>query len=333
MTKIDMARQLIVAMPSAPARTLARRLVADYPEVFKSIDAARDVVRRALGVHGASGRGDTGKKELFRDARPAGWKPELPESDAEPWKPIILPTPCVALSLSDLHIPYHDKRAIETAVAYAKKNHRITDLILNGDFGDYYQASRFQRNPAKRSLVGELKDQRQGLEWLKDMFRRQRRWFKRGNHDERWDHWIWNHAPELADLEHLQLRTVLGLDKLGFGEVKDEPIMAGFLPILHGHETGKGSIAPPVNPARGAMMRTKHSILVGHSHVTSSHGESNMFHKERMAWSQGCLCDLTPEYARINNWNQGFAVIEVAKDGTYNLFNYRIGGDYAVRQS
>jgi hypothetical protein len=33
---------------------------------------------------------------------------------------------------------------------------------------------------------------------------------------------------------------------------------------------------------------------------------------------------MSPEYARINKWNHGHALIEVASDGEYGVHNMRI---------
>ena len=131
----------------------------------------------------------------------------------------------------------------------------------------------------------------------------------------------------------------MGLDnwlrthRLGIDIVDDQRIvLVGELPVLHGHELPRG-ISSPVNPARGAFMRTKHTVLVGHQHQTSGHCEPNLFHAETFCWSQGCLCNLAPEYARINRWNWGFAVVEVAADGQFDLENMRITKDGIVRSS
>jgi len=115
--------------------------------------------------------------------------------------------------------------------------------------------------------------------------------------------------------------------------VEDQrPVMAGKLPILHGHELPKG-VSAPVNPARGAFMRTLSTVLVGHSHRSSGHAESDMWHDETFCWSTGCLCDLTPEYARINRWNWGFALATVHEDQSFDVENLRITADGKVRSS
>ena len=45
------------------------------------------------------------------------------------------------------------------------------------------------------------------------------------------------------------------------------------------------------------------------------------------------LCDLTPEYARINRWNWGFAVATVHDDRQFDVENLRITLEGVVRTS
>ncbi len=37
------------------------------------------------------------------------------------------------------------------------------------------------------------------------------------------------------------------------------------------------------------------------------------------AIEQGCLCDLEPEYDQHPNWQQGFAIVYVFRDGTFSM--------------
>jgi hypothetical protein len=131
----------------------------------------------------------------------------------------------------------------------------------------------------------------------------------------------------------MSLGAWLDLDKHGVELVEDQrPVMLGKLPVLHGHELPKG-MAAPVNVARGAFLRTLSTVLVGHSHRTSNHAESDMWHREVATWSTGCLCDLRPDYARINRWNWGFAVATVHERGAFDVHNYRVMNDGTVRSA
>jgi hypothetical protein len=53
----------------------------------------------------------------------------------------------------------------------------------------------------------------------------------------------------------------------------------------------------------------------------------------RFCWSTGCLCDLTPEYARVNRWNWGFATVTVDTAGSFDVDNYRISAKGEIRSS
>ena len=98
----------------------------------------------------------------------------------------------------------------------------------------------------------------------------------------------------------------------------------GKLPVYHGHELPQG-MSSPVNPARGLWMRVQESLICGHWHRTSEHTESTGLEKRLSScWSLGCLCDLSPDYAIVNRWNHGFAVVDVEADGNYEVHNHKI---------
>ena len=94
------------------------------------------------------------------------------------------------------------------------------------------------------------------------------------------------------------------------------------LTILHGHEFGR-SFFNPVNAARGAYMRAKNNAIVAHLHQTSDHTASDIRNNVVSCWSAGALCDLSPPYAPINNWNHGYISMYVDKSG-FQVSNHRI---------
>lgn len=322
----DAAVALIKLMPDAPNRTLARRLAKEFGV---TIEQARDAIRRSKGV---AGERDRSMADVPSEKGKAGWKPSMPPSQAEPWLPFDMQAKRIAI-FSDEHVPYHSTIALHAAVNYAKKM-KPDAILLNGDSADFYTISRWETNPKKRDLKGELEAQIAYTEWIASQFPKARKVRKKGNHCERWDHWLWNKAPEICDMERMRLENWLEYEKHGFKMVGEKrPVMCGKLPVFHGHELGRSGISNPVNPARGAFLRTHHSVLVGHSHQTSGHADTNLWHEETFVWSTGCLCDLTPEYARINRWNFGFAIVDVSEDGGFDVLNLRINSDGEVRRS
>lgn len=314
------AERLCKQFPDTASRTLAKKLAASHRI---TIEHARDAIRAARGNKG------TAIRHSATQPRPngvAGAKPAMPPSIAEPWLPLDLGKGIKVAVLSDVHIPYHSAVALQAAVTYCKKR-KPDVLLLNGDFADFYSISRHQKDPSKRDFKQEIEAIHAGLGWLRSEFKNCRIVFKAGNHEERWQHWLWNQAPEISDFDRMTLKEWLDADEYGIEVVTDQrPIMAGRLPIMHGHEIGKG-ISAPVNAARGLFLRTNSTMLVGHGHRTSHHVEPDYKHIETSCWSTGCLCDLTPAYARINKWNYGFAMTEVDSTGGFHVENLRISLD------
>ena len=323
------AEKLCRKFPDTASRTLAKRIAIEQKT---SIECARTMVRAIRGTAGEKRRKKTADKSLYQPGRQAGTKPQLPPSLAKKWEPFELGTGITVGILSDVHIPYHDEAALAAAVAYLKKR-KPDVLLLNGDFADFYTISRYTKNPKKRNFKREVKLLREGLAWLRSQFASSRIVYKLGNHDERWDHWLWNHAPEISDLPQVRLPSILGAKKHGIEFVGDgRPVMAGKLAVFHGHELSGGPFVPAM-PARSAFLRTTASVMVGHHHRTSTHTQPNWKHEEIVCWSVGCLADLNPEYSRVNASNWGMAEVEVEHDGQFSVRNYRIGNDLKIRQS
>jgi len=44
--------------------------------------------------------------------------------------------------------------------------------------------------------------------------------------------------------------------------------------------------------------------------------------KRKVPIDGGCLCDLHPEYARINNWNHGIGRVETNEAGDFVVINF-----------
>ena len=316
-----MARALVRRFPDHPARSLARRLVEETNHAI-TLEAARCRIRQCFGAIGVARR-EKYKPFAQRPARKPGQGVDMPKSIAKPWTPHTLGVVGLVGVLSDIHVPYHDEAALGAAVAYLR-DAKIKALVLNGDWADFYAISRWTKNPKERDFKRELEQVRQLLRWLREQFPDATFVAKLGNHEERWIHWLWQHAPEISDEPEMGIGHWFRFAELGIELVDEQrPIMAGQLPILHGHELPKG-ISNPVNAARGAWMRTKTTVLVGHQHQTSGHSEPNMWHDETFTWSTGCLCDLTPSYAVVNRWNHGFATVDVQEDGEFDVRNLRI---------
>lgn len=317
----ERTKEYLKRFPNTSKIAIARKLFKDFPLLYDTVNAARVSVRYYTGANGDKNRKSLAVKDFLNNPHNPF---SLPESDEEEWLPYVLPEASNdVLILCDPHNPYHNIPAMTEAIKYGK-NMRVNTVFLNGDVMDCYQISRFQKDPYKRKISGELEITRRSLEALKNTFPNAKFYYKEGNHEERWENFLKLKAPELFDMEEFRLDVLLKLGELGIEYIKDRRIVkAGKLNILHGHEFQQG-VMSPVNIARGVFLKAKVNALVGHSHQTSEHTERDLNGDIITCWSVGCLSELHPEYARINKWNHGFAHVMVNSDGSFNVKNIRI---------
>ena len=317
-------------------RTLARKIVMENSGLFDQTNEEVERVRRAIryrtGDSGDWQRGYAEKSGMLRQNlyNPDQMKPSEymaafigrgEKTSKDVWH---LPKQLrKVLVLSDIHLPYHEISAIETAIDYGFKS-GIDAIYLNGDVIDFAKISRWEKDPALMSAPVEVEMARDFLAGLTSLGLPV--YYKLGNHEDRWDRYILQNAPELIALPGIQLKAALGLDELEI-ELIDSRQHAKFgkLSVLHGHEFGE-SVFSPVNPARGLFLRGKSSVLAGHNHQTSEHHENNLNGQQTACFSTGCLCDLEPAYRPFayTQWNHGAAIVDVDEDGDFSVENFRI---------
>jgi predicted phosphodiesterase len=249
----------------------------------------------------------------------------LPESYQEKREPLRLPTTCNnILLISDLHIPYHDIDAVTIALEYGVE-HKVNTIVINGDLIDLHKISRFQSDPKKRSIKQEFDATKQFLRVLRQLFPNVEIYWIKGNHCSRMEKYLLQKAQEIWDDPYFHLEERLRLNEERIHLIDDKVLVkAGKLNITHGHHVFKG-IFTPVSPARGAWMKAKENIIVGHLHRSSFHPEVDINGQVTAAWSLGCLCELRPDYSPlISNSQHGFAHVLVNKDGSFSVKNYII---------
>lgn len=327
-SKREVTTSLLSRFPDAPTLTIARKAYNENKALWTNLEACRCYVRNVRGNQGQRMRSTTVDKRFFRKPGKAGevsW-PLLPKpiTYLRERDPYVVDTPGRWLIISDIHLPYHDEVALKAALAYAKKL-GVVGIILNGDINDFHGISRFDSDPRKRDLNVEIEAACQFRRAIRQMFGAKCRIIdKEGNHDERWILYLMRKAQELLDIPQFQYEELCGLNEIGSEHVGDKrPIRLGKLWVIHGHEY-RGGFVSPVNPARGIFLKAKESTLCGHWHQSSSHSSNTIGDHTITCWSMGCLCDRKPEYARFNEWQHGFAVVEIGSDGSYSVQNCRI---------
>jgi predicted phosphodiesterase len=248
---------------------------------------------------------------------PEGGGAALPDSLAAPTVPFALDGVKRCLVIGDVHLPYHAPEAVRAAVDDGKRQ-GVDCVLLNGDTLDFYQLSRFSRDPNKARVKLEIEQGREFLRWVRAQFPKARLVFKEGNHDERLRTFLFDRAPEVFDLDSLHLPNLLNADNVGCEWVGDKRVvMVGGLPVIHGHEYRGGG---GVQPSRWLYLRTGDSALTNHFHRTDHYTFRTVTDREVGMWSVGCLCYLKPSYAPLNQWTHGWAVVDV-DGGKYTVQN------------
>ena len=317
----SLARDYRTKYPDMPTKKLARIMYNENNLLFTNEETARSSLRYIEGKNGANHRlvkAVTGS-EFFKVEDRARNPYNLPASDETAFEPYIIKGHKKVLILSDIHVPYHSIDAITAALHYAKKS-KPDALLLNGDTIDCHRLSRFIKDPKKRNFKLELDT----FKALFDIFEKELKckiYFKIGNHEERYEHFLYEKASELVGVEEFEFENIIKARARGIEIIGDKrPMKLNNLWGIHGHEY-VGGISAPVNPARGLFLKAKVSTFQGHNHQTSEHTEPTLTGKMVTTWSLGCLSELHPAYMPLNKWNHGFAEVDLDPNGEDFEFN------------
>jgi len=322
MRKIDIAIDYRLRHPDMPTLKLARIMYADNNLLFKDVENARSVLRGIEGKRGHARRKTAMKKPTYMEqARP--YNPyNLPESDEDKYTPFVFPHHNKVGILSDIHLPYHNLDALTEAIT-ALKREQVDAVLLNGDTIDCHTLSRFMKDPKKRDFKFEVDTLKSFFDKLDEILKC-KIYFKIGNHEARYEHFLMQKAHELKGIEDFEFSNIIKAKEKGIEVIESNRYMKlNGLNGIHGHEYF--GITSPVNIARGLYMKGKTSAFQGHNHQTSEHTETDMNGNITTTWSIGCLSELHPAYMPLNKWNHGFAWVEMDANGIdYKFHNKRI---------
>jgi hypothetical protein len=315
MTKAAIIKDAIRRFNHLPTRTIARYILYNYGEAF---DGNLEKIRK--GVQYYTGQNGEKDRKQCREILP-----HHPQSLPPTWRKTrtVYPLPVgLWLVLSDLHVPFHEPMSIEKAVRYGQME-KVNGICFNGDLQDCASIS-YWPSTTKRDFDREVEVVIDFLDFIDHEFPDTLKVYKPGNHEYRLPRLYAAKVPELIGLPLSAVESVLGLEYRGIDLLDyHQIVMAGKLPIIHGHEIP--SLSRSVNPARGLFLRTKSWAACSHCHTTSEHTSKNIQGTLLTTWSFGCLCDLNPDYNSVgNDWNWGFALVNVEKNGDFELVNRRI---------
>ncbi|MEM4331453.1 MAG: metallophosphoesterase, partial [Candidatus Anstonellales archaeon] len=171
--------------------------------------------------------------------------------------------------MGDLHIPYHDKKALLTALLYAVQEVKPDWLVILGDLLDFKGMSSYLKDIRERDLTKELIESAEILKTITELFAGvEKIIYIEGNHEERLYSYIYKNAPELSGIFKNPLslfktiQSELGHeifnDKIKYHTPRESaqpyyPLVGRRLLAIHGHEYHKGSKYGVINVARNIL--------------------------------------------------------------------------------
>ncbi len=220
----------------------------------------------------------------------------------------------IAIVLSDIHIPYHDQRALAIALAYTK-DRNPDRIVLNGDIVDMANVSRFPRDPHEVfTLADELQETKDFLRLLRKQHPEAQIDYTMGNHEIRLSKYTYENSPGLSSLPELAIDKLLAMEEFGITfHDQSSKVNLGDLEIFHGDVVRSKS----GESARSHMLKRGGSVLMGHVHRAAMVSRTDK-HGVHFAIENPHLSVPDPDYMNDPDWVQGFTEISYLDSGPFN---------------
>lgn len=287
--------------PDLMKLTLAKKIFAENPTKFDSVEKLRSIIRSHSGCNGKYHRnGGTRIVESFM-----GKVAPMPE---EPNTPLVIKSGRAGV-IFDIH-GYHQVEQVRDFFLTMKEE-KIDTLWLGGDILDFESISKWPQHEKRIGLTQELNLVSEMLCDLNDLFPNVKKIYKFGNHEFWWHRKLWENPTLMEDTEiaeRMMLEDRLNLKAYGFEKVGDrQQAYFGKLLMLHGHEAKKGG---GIYVAKNMLDYFKTDIMFGHFHRKDYHCFQQLRGSLR-SYSMPCACRTDASFSGINNqWSQGFGIVD-----------------------
>jgi predicted phosphodiesterase len=234
--------------------------------------------------------------------------------------------------ISDLQVPYHDKRAVANVAAFIKAFKPDT-VVSVGDEMDFQTISKWAHGTPLEYERSIGRDRDATARVLDDL---RIEHVIRSNHTDRLFNTVMLRAPGLLSLPELELPNFLRMDLLGITYHKKPYELAPGWLLMHGDEGNLSQNGGTT--ALNLAKKTGYSVVCGHTHRMglTHHSEGVAGKNTRTVWGMevGNLMDARQaSYLKggINNWQQGFGILWVdGKSVTPQLVPIAPNGTFTV---
>lgn len=220
------------------------------------------------------------------------------------------------LFVPDTHVPYHDRKKFQLLL---KAGHQFKPdvVVVLGDFADFYAVSDHSKDPHRVNVLeDELAEVKVALKALINLGADKNIYIS-GNHEDRYDRYINNHAPALSGL--LSLRDALGVAEDGWTWVPyKQSYKLGKLHLTH--DAGKAGKYAHYD----AQQAFEGNVIIGHTHRLGFTVVGNAEGKPHLGCMFGWLGDVEQvDYMHrvrmMRDWAHGFGVGYMQADGCVHV--------------
>ena len=231
---------------------------------------------------------------------------------------------CSGIVFSDIHAPYHDRNAIALAAKIAAW-WKPDVAIYNGDDVDFYQLSRFDKNPNRTARTQDEIDtwHVECVAPLNAALGKARKIKLPGNHEDRLRRKLWAN-PDLFGIAALELPELMQLRRYGIEYAELRVRFGNVLEVTHGTRVSKWA----GYTARLEQEQRRYSIstITGHVH-RAGRFQTRIGASYVVGQEAPCMCTTDPEYMTDPDWVQGVTLF-VIRDGAVQIEPVLFTPDY-----
>lgn len=206
----------------------------------------------------------------------------------------------------------------------------IHEVVLLGDYCDFYAVSRFPKDPKVGTLLmEEVLSVREGLDQIDKLFPEAKKVYLEGNHEARLESYLVDKAPALFQVT--ECRELFGLSQrpkwsyIPFGRGQKYSVLESDLYAFH---------RPKASSPKLHIARTLVSSVYGDIHKIE---EAHAVGLDGQAYSAFCPGWLGDVRSRVFDympstpqWQLGFAIVSKCSSGPFHYENVHIKDNYTT---
>jgi len=220
--------------------------------------------------------------------------------------------------IPDVHLPFHSESAWNLVLKVIKTT-KPDYVISVGDLADLYSVTRHTKDPGRRelSLVTEAAKVNRELDKLQTAAGKAKVHWVLGNHENRFDRYIAEKAPELFGVTDIQSLFETKARKWSVTAYGDYLQLGK---VFFTHDVGTAG----ANAHRDAEKDFCHSVVIGHTHRMSYDVVGNASDQAHVAAMFGWLgdrkyADYISSIKRKRYWSHGFGSFYLKDNGVMFL--------------